>query len=129
MFHSPYVCSYGVHVSEQSKYFNKYKNHFLISLFHVCMAKNILLLVVNVAFLLLHACLFILLVAPNNYSLPPMICKTVQSGKRQAPCYSLSGRSMVGGFHEDLAKVHTDMALCQLKNSQLYFLSNPQLKC
>lgn len=42
--------------------------------------------------------------APNNYTLPFMIGKTAQSGKRQAPCYSLTGRSQVGAFHEDLSK-------------------------
>jgi hypothetical protein len=31
-----------------------------------------------------------------------MIGKTVMSSKRQAPCYSLTGRSKTGGFHEDL---------------------------
>ena len=34
-----------------------------------------------------------------------MLGGTVQSGKRQAPCYSLTGRSKIGGFHEDLQKV------------------------
>jgi hypothetical protein len=33
-----------------------------------------------------------------------MLGDTVQSGKRQAPCYSLTGRSKIGGFHEDLQK-------------------------
>lgn len=33
-----------------------------------------------------------------------MIGKTVQSSKYQAPCYSLTGRSNVGAFCEDLAK-------------------------
>lgn len=42
--------------------------------------------------------------APNNYSLPHMIGKTAQSSKVQAPCYSLTGRSQVGAFCEDLAK-------------------------
>jgi len=42
--------------------------------------------------------------APNNYSLPGMLGGTVQSSKRQAPCYSLTGRSKIGGFHEDLQK-------------------------
>jgi len=34
-----------------------------------------------------------------------MIGKTAQSSKKQAPCYSLTGRSNVGAFCEDLAKV------------------------
>ncbi|XP_013395447.1 outer dense fiber protein 3 [Lingula anatina] len=42
--------------------------------------------------------------APNNYTLPTMTGKTHQSGKRQAPCYSLTGRSKTGSFHEDLQK-------------------------
>lgn len=42
--------------------------------------------------------------APNGYTLPHMIGKTVQSSKNQAPCYSLTGRSNVGAFCEDLAK-------------------------
>lgn len=42
--------------------------------------------------------------APNNYSLPGMLGNTVTSGKRQAPCYSLTGRSKTGGFHEDMQK-------------------------
>lgn len=41
---------------------------------------------------------------PNNYTLPGMLGGTVMSGKRQAPCYSLTGRSKTGGFHEDLQK-------------------------
>jgi hypothetical protein len=42
---------------------------------------------------------------PNNYMVPTVIgAKTVQSGKRQAPSYSLSGRSKIGSFHEDLQK-------------------------
>ena len=43
--------------------------------------------------------------APNSYSLPPMLGITFQSGKIQAPCYSLVGRSKVGSFSEDLGKV------------------------
>lgn len=41
---------------------------------------------------------------PNNYSLPGMLGSTVQSGKKQAPCYTLTGRSKTGSFHEDLQK-------------------------
>lgn len=36
--------------------------------------------------------------APNSYSLPSMLSTTVQSGKTQAPIYSLTGRSNIGGF-------------------------------
>jgi hypothetical protein len=42
--------------------------------------------------------------AANSYALPSMLGGTVQSGKRQAPCYSLTGRSKTGSFHEDLQK-------------------------
>lgn len=41
---------------------------------------------------------------PNNYSLPQVLGKTVQSGKTQAPIYSLRGRSNVGSFCEDLSR-------------------------
>lgn len=40
--------------------------------------------------------------APNSYSLPSMIGATVQSGKPQAPCYSLRGRLKTDGFVGDL---------------------------
>jgi len=33
-----------------------------------------------------------------------MTGQTKQSGKKQAPIYSLTGRSKIGGFHEDLKK-------------------------
>ena len=33
-----------------------------------------------------------------------MTGQTKQSGKKQAPCYSMTGRSKIGGFHEDLKK-------------------------
>jgi hypothetical protein len=36
-----------------------------------------------------------------------MLGKTVQSSKKQAPCFSLTGRSKIGSFHEDLQKVKT----------------------
>lgn len=42
--------------------------------------------------------------AANSYTLPHMLGQTKQSGKRQAPCYSLTGRSKTGSFHEDLQK-------------------------
>lgn len=42
--------------------------------------------------------------AANSYTLPGMLGGTYQSSKRQAPCYSLTGRAKVGSFHEDLAK-------------------------
>jgi len=42
--------------------------------------------------------------ASNSYSLPGMTGQTKQSGKKQAPCYSMTGRSKIGGFHEDLKK-------------------------
>lgn len=41
---------------------------------------------------------------PNNYSLPSVLGKTIDSNKRQAPNYSLVGRRKIGGFHEDLSK-------------------------
>jgi hypothetical protein len=42
--------------------------------------------------------------APNYYSLPGMLGKTVQSQKNQAPVYTVTGRSKIGSFHEDLQK-------------------------
>ncbi|KAK7108569.1 ciliary microtubule associated protein 1A-like [Littorina saxatilis] len=42
--------------------------------------------------------------APNKYSLDSMLGTTIQSGKTQAPCISVRGRSKVGGFSEDLSK-------------------------
>ncbi|RNA25139.1 outer dense fiber 3-like [Brachionus plicatilis] len=42
--------------------------------------------------------------APNYYSLPGMLGKTIQSSKSQAPSYTLTGRSKIGSFHEDLQK-------------------------
>ncbi|XP_069104597.1 ciliary microtubule associated protein 1A-like [Argopecten irradians] len=42
--------------------------------------------------------------AANKYTLPNMTGKTVQSGKKQSPIYSITGRQNVGNFREDLAK-------------------------
>ncbi|XP_060082036.1 outer dense fiber protein 3-like [Ylistrum balloti] len=41
--------------------------------------------------------------APNRYSLPSMTGKTIQSGKKQAPIYSMNARQSRGHFSEDLA--------------------------
>jgi len=41
---------------------------------------------------------------PNQYSLPGLLGKTVESGRRQAPIFSQRGRSKIGGFDEDLQK-------------------------
>lgn len=43
--------------------------------------------------------------AANRYTLPPQMCNTKESGKKQAPIYSMTGRSKIGGFHQDLQKV------------------------
>ncbi|KAK2188774.1 hypothetical protein NP493_123g07010 [Ridgeia piscesae] len=42
--------------------------------------------------------------APNAYSLDAMLGRTVRSSKRQAPQFSMTGRSKVGSFYEDHAK-------------------------
>lgn len=42
---------------------------------------------------------------PNYYNVPGMLGKTIQSSKKQAPCYTMTGRSKIGSFHEDLQKV------------------------
>lgn len=39
-----------------------------------------------------------------NLLLSGMTGSTKQSGKKQAPVYSMTGRSKIGGFHEDLKK-------------------------
>ena len=42
--------------------------------------------------------------SPNSYSLPAVLgSKAV--GKTSAPSYSMTGRSKIGSFHEDLQKV------------------------
>ncbi|ESP01088.1 hypothetical protein LOTGIDRAFT_207730 [Lottia gigantea] len=41
---------------------------------------------------------------PNSYNLPSMLGPTKQGGKVQLPIYSLTGRSKIGSFHEDLQK-------------------------
>ena len=46
-----------------------------------------------------------MLPAPNAYSLDAMLGRTVRSSKRQAPQFSMTGRSKVGSFYEDHAKV------------------------
>ena len=43
--------------------------------------------------------------SPNSYSLPPLIGPKGVN-KASAPAYSLSGRSAIGGFSEDLKKVN-----------------------
>ncbi len=45
---------------------------------------------------------YIFLLAPNAYGLPGMLGKTIQSVKKQAPMYTITGRSKRGGFDEDL---------------------------
>ncbi len=45
-----------------------------------------------------------LITAANGYILPGMLGKTSQSGKRQAPCFSLTGRRN-SKHDEDLQKV------------------------
>lgn len=42
--------------------------------------------------------------AASKYTLPPLIGRTVEGGRYQAPCYSLRGRSNIGSFSEDLQK-------------------------
>lgn len=42
--------------------------------------------------------------AANAYSLPTLLGKTVESGKKQAPVFSQRGRSKIGSFSEDLQK-------------------------
>ena len=44
-------------------------------------------------------------VGPNVYHVPGCVGKTVESDKHQAPAVTITGRSKVGGFAEDLQKV------------------------
>ena len=67
--------------------------------------------------------------AANSYSLPYMIGKTVQSSKQQAPCYSLTGRSVVGAFCEDLAKVKIERNYRQMFEQFPMFLYTKQYLC
>lgn len=50
---------------------------------------------------------FVIFAAANSYTLPKMIGSTIQSNKNQAPVYSMTGRSKIGSFHEDLQKVNS----------------------
>ena len=56
--------------------------------------------------------------AANSYTLPEMTGDTIQSKKVQAPKYSMTGRSKIGSFHEDLQKVSI---------SKFYFYTNVTL--
>lgn len=42
--------------------------------------------------------------APNAYTLDPMLSKTIRSGKKQAPTFTMTGKSKVGSFYEDLSR-------------------------
>lgn len=42
--------------------------------------------------------------AANSYTLPSNLGSTIESGKKQSPCFSMTGRSKTGSFHEDLQK-------------------------
>ena len=42
--------------------------------------------------------------APNAYTMDPMLGNTIRAGKKQAPCYSMRGKSKIGAFHEDLSR-------------------------
>ena len=46
-----------------------------------------------------------ILAAPNTYSLPSLIGKTVEGNKKSGPAFTQTGRSKVGGFSEDLQRV------------------------
>lgn len=41
---------------------------------------------------------------PNVYVLPRCVGKTIESDKKQAPAVTITGRSKIGSFHEDLQK-------------------------
>ena len=58
----------------------------------------------RISFRLFRNIFLTFLLAPNAYGLPGMLGKTVQSVKKQAPMYTLTGRSKHGGFDEDLQR-------------------------
>jgi len=62
--------------------------------------------------------------APNNYTLPTIISSRPPD-KRRYPQYSLSGRSEVGGFSEDLAKT-PGPAHYNVTNPNTYRTKRPQ---
>lgn len=63
--------------------------------------------------------------AANSYTLPSQLGTTVQSSKRQAPCFSLRGRSKTGSFHEDLQKTPGPGAY-NTTNPNVYKMQGPQ---
>ena len=54
---------------------------------------------------------------PNTYSLPSLLGKTKEGDKVQQPVYSITGRSNVGGFSEDLQKVRDYLPDFQVNSS------------
>ena len=42
---------------------------------------------------------------PNQYTVDPMLGRTIRGGKKSAPAHSLVGRTDHGAFCEDLAQV------------------------
>ena len=57
-----------------------------------------------------------------------MLGKTVDSGKKAAPNYSLSGRNKQGGFHEDLAKVIAMIYLWRSKSYSMCVMTDQTIK-
>lgn len=46
--------------------------------------------------------------APNTYALPEMMGANV-IGKKSAATFKMTGRSIIGSFHQDMSKVRTKM--------------------
>ena len=51
--------------------------------------------------------------SPNSYTLPSLIGSNIV-GKRSNAAYSITGRSKIGSFHEDLRKVRREFWLAGL---------------
>lgn len=62
---------------------------------------------------------------PNAYQPDPMLGKVCRSNKRTQPNYSITGRSKVGGFHEDLQKTPGPGSYATVK-PQVYRNKNPE---
>ncbi|KAI0229339.1 Outer dense fiber protein 3 [Lamellibrachia satsuma] len=62
--------------------------------------------------------------APNVYTLPRMLGPVVVGDKIQAPCYSLVGRSKVGGLSDDIQKT-PGPGTYEVTDQKVYKMRNP----
>ena len=63
-----------------------------------------------------------------------MLGKTVQSLKKQAPIYTMTGRSKRGGFSEDLQRIHVEsdaelksMTTLNINKAEINAMGNAEL--